>query len=44
MTIVILALMAGGVWLFMSLQEQKQANRDMRELAELDKQEMENES
>ena len=39
----ILALMAGSVWLFLSLQEQKQVNQDMQELAELDKQEMENE-
>jgi myosin heavy subunit len=30
-------------YLFMNLQEQKKANRDMQELAELDKQEMENE-
>ena len=43
MTFVILALIAGAVWLFMNLQEQKQVNRDMQELAELDKQEMENE-
>ncbi|MBO5593398.1 MAG: hypothetical protein J5931_02205 [Prevotella sp.] len=41
--LVILALLAGSVWLFMSLQEQKQVNQDMQELAELDKQEMENE-
>lgn len=41
--VVILALIAGSVWLFLSLQEQKQVNRDMQELAELDKQEMENE-
>ena len=40
MTFVILALIAGAVWLFMNLQEQKQVNRDMQELAELDKQEM----
>ena len=39
----ILALIAGSVWLFLSLQEQKQVNQDMQELAELDKQEMENE-
>ena len=43
MAVVILALIAGAVWLFMNLQEQKQVNRDMQELAELDKQEMENE-
>ena len=39
----ILALIAGSAWLFLSLQEQKQVNQDMQELAELDKQEMENE-
>ena len=43
LVLVILALMAGSVWLFLSLQEQKQVNLDMQELAELDKQEMENE-
>ena len=43
MSVIILALIAGAVWLFMNLQEQKQVNRDMQELAELDKQEMENE-
>ena len=43
LVIVILALLGGGAWLFMNLEEQKQANRDMQELAELDKQEMENE-
>ena len=43
MSLVILALIAGAVWLFLNLQEQKQANRDMQELAALDKQEMENE-
>ena len=31
------------MWLFLSLQEQKQVNQDMQELAALDKQEMENE-
>lgn len=41
--VVILALAAGSVWLFLSLQEQRQVNQDMQELAELDKQEMENE-
>jgi len=41
--IVILALLGGVAYLFMNLQEQKQVNRDMQELAELDKQEMENE-
>jgi flagellar basal body-associated protein FliL len=43
MVIVILALLGGVAYLFMNLQEQKQVNRDMQELAELDKQEMENE-
>jgi len=38
-----LALTGGLVYLFLSLQQQKQANKDMQELAELDKQEMENE-
>lgn len=41
--VVMLALLAGMAYLFMNLQEQKKANRDMQELAELDKQEMENE-
>ena len=41
--LVILALLGGLVYLFMNLEEQKQVNRDMQELAELDKQEMENE-
>ncbi len=36
LVLVILALMAGSVWLFLSLQEQKQVNQDMQELAELD--------
>ena len=39
----IMALCGGMVWLFMNLQEQKQVNKDMQELAELDKKEMENE-
>ena len=43
MSLVILALIAGAVWLFLNLQEQKQVNHDMKELAALDKQEMENE-
>ena len=43
MAVVILALIAGAAWLFMNLQEQKHVNKDMQELAELDKQEMENE-
>ena len=41
--IVILALLAGVAWLFLNLEEQKQANKDMQELAALDKKEMENE-
>jgi len=43
MAVVILALIVGAAWLFMDLQQQKQVNKDMQELAELDKQEMENE-
>lgn len=43
LTLVILALLGGLAYLFMNLEEQKQVNRDMKELAELDKQEMENE-
>ena len=41
--VVILALLGGLAYLFMDLQKQRQANRDMQELAELDKKEMENE-
>ena len=41
--IVILSLAGVAVWLFKDLQEQKLANQEMQELAELDKQEMENE-
>jgi len=41
--LVILALAGVAVWLFMGLQQQKQVNQEMQELAELDKQEMENE-
>lgn len=41
--VVILVLVGAAVWLFMNLQEQKQVVQDMQELAELDKQEMENE-
>ncbi len=41
--VVILALVGGLAYLFLNLQEQKQANADMQELARLDKQEMENE-
>lgn len=43
LVIVILALAGAMAWLFLNLQQQKQANKDMQELAELDKQEMENE-
>ena len=41
--IVILALIGVSAWLFYGLQQQKQVNQEMQELAELDKQEMENE-
>lgn len=41
--VVILALAGLAIWLFMGLQQQKEANQEMRELAELDKQEMEHE-
>ncbi|WP_315548459.1 hypothetical protein [Prevotella koreensis] len=42
--IVVIVLLIGGVaWLAFDLKEQKQANEDMQELAELDKKEMENE-
>ncbi len=41
--IVILSLAGVTVWLFKDLQDQKLANQEMQELAELDKQEMENE-
>ena len=40
---VIVLLMAGAGYLFFSLKQQKQANQEMQELAELDKKEMENE-
>ena len=43
LAILIAALVAGLVYLFLSLQQQKQENLDMQELAALDKQEMENE-
>ena len=36
LVIVILILVAGLVWLFINLQEQKQVNQDMQELAELE--------
>ena len=41
--IALLLLAVIAVWLYSGLQEQKQVIRDMQELAELDKQEMENE-
>lgn len=41
--IIVLALISGIVYLGYSLNEQKLANKDMQELAELDKKEMENE-
>jgi len=40
---VIIALLGGVAYLLMDLQQQRQANEDMQELARLDKQEMENE-
>ncbi len=43
LVVVILALTAGVVYLFVNLNQQKQANEDMQELAALDKKEMENE-
>ncbi len=43
MTVAILILLVGAVWLFLNLREQRQVNQDMQELAALDKQEMENE-
>ena len=39
----VLVLCGGIVWLFLSLQEQKQVNEEMQELVEMDKQEMEDE-
>ena len=39
--LLILALCAGVVWLFLSLQAQKQTNQEMQELVEMDKREME---
>lgn len=42
-TVIGVLLLGGIVYLSISLQQQKQANRDMQELAELDKKEMENE-
>ncbi|MBQ8487423.1 MAG: hypothetical protein IJ533_07235 [Prevotella sp.] len=43
LAVVIVALLGGLAYLFVNLQEQKQVNEDMQELARLDKQEMENE-
>ena len=43
LVLVILALIGAAAWLFINLQEQRQYVEDMKELAELDKQEMENE-
>ena len=43
LAVLIAVLVVGLVYLFMSLQQQKQENLDMKELAALDKQEMENE-
>ena len=41
---IVIVVLAGGVgWLALSLNKQKQANEDMKELAALDKKEMENE-
>ena len=40
---IIVLLLAGMAWLAYSLMEEKQTNKDMQELAELDKQEMEKE-
>ena len=42
--IALVVLLLGGIgWLYLSLQEQKQANEEMQELVEMDKQEMEEE-
>lgn len=41
--LLLLALAGGMVYLFVSLNEEKKANQEMQELAELDKREMENE-
>lgn len=43
LVVVIALLVAGVAWLAYSLNEQKQVNKDMQELAALDKKEMENE-
>ena len=39
----VVLLLGGIVWLYLSLQQQKQANEEMQELVEMDKQEMEEE-
>ena len=42
--IALVVLLLGGIgWLYLSLQEQKQTNEEMQELVEMDKQEMEEE-
>ena len=41
--VLVLVLCGGIVWLFLSLQEQKQVNEEMQELVEMDKQEMDDE-
>ena len=43
LAVVIAVLLIGTVWLAISLNEEKQVNKDMQELAALDKMEMENE-
>lgn len=43
LVVLCLALIGGVVWLYLNLDKQKQENREMQELAALDKQEMENE-
>ena len=43
LAIVIVLLLAGMAWLGYDLKREKQANKDMQELAALDKQEMEKE-
>ena len=41
--LLVIVLVGAVVWLFVGLQQQKQVNEEMQELAELDRQEMENE-
>jgi len=43
LSLLVIVLIGGLAYLFVDLQEEKQANEDMQELARLDKQEMENE-